>query len=182
MHDLLSNESQDDCLTIYPHTVNATENTRHLLFLDDNPLGAPQSFSKNLKVVRTLVILPSSGRNRIIEEHFVNASILNFEFLRLLDLSSSSLDVLPNSVGTWKHLRYLDLSSCRRMRKLPTSIRKLQSLLTLRLAGVPLIEVPECLQSLIKSQISRDSHRFCVFKGYSTRMLEFASVVALVRL
>ncbi|XP_022719677.1 putative disease resistance protein RGA4 [Durio zibethinus] len=149
IHNLLSNVSQDDCLTIYPHTINAAENIRHLSFSDDNPLRAPQSFLKNLKGVRTLVILPSSGRNRIIEEHFINASILNFKFLRSLDLSNSFLEVLPNSVGTLKHLRYLDLSFCRRMRKLPTSISKLQSLLTLRLLGVRLIEVPECLQSLI---------------------------------
>ncbi|XP_022719683.1 putative disease resistance protein RGA4 [Durio zibethinus] len=170
IHDLLLNVSQDDCLTIYSHTINAAENIRHLSFSDDNPLRAPQSFLKNLKGVRTLLILASSGANRIIEERFVNASFLNFKFLRLLDLSYSFLEVLPKSVGTLKHLRYLDLSGCQRMRKLPTSICKLQSLLTLRLLCVPLIEVPECLQRLISlrfleittdSLLLRDIHPGC---------------------
>ncbi|XP_022732748.1 putative disease resistance protein RGA3 [Durio zibethinus] len=150
IHDLLSNVSQDDFLTIYPHTINAADHIRHLSFLGDNPLRAPQSFLKNLKGVRTLVILPSSGRNRIIEEHFVNASILNFKFLRLLDLSYSFLEVLPNSVGTLKHLRYLDLSRCYRMSKLPRSIYKLQSLLTLRLLDIDCqLQLPRNLQSLV---------------------------------
>ncbi|XP_022719682.1 putative disease resistance protein RGA1 [Durio zibethinus] len=143
-------KNYDDFLTIYPHTINAADHIRHLSFSGDNPLRAPQSFLKNLKGVRTLVILPSSGRNRIIEEHFVNASILNFKFLRLLDLSYSFLEVLPNFVGTLKHLRYLDLSRCYRMSKLPRSIYKLQSLLTLRLLDIDCqLQLPRNLQSLV---------------------------------
>ncbi|XP_022719679.1 putative disease resistance protein RGA3 [Durio zibethinus] len=150
IHDLLSNVSQDDCLTIYLHTINTADHIRHLSFSGDNPLRAPQSFLKNLNGVRTLVILPSSGRNRIIEEHFVNASILNFKFLRLLDLFYSFLEVLPNSVGTLKHLRYLDLSRCYRMSKFPRSIYKRQSLLTLRLLDIDCqLQLPRNLQSLV---------------------------------
>ncbi|EOY10646.1 Leucine-rich repeat containing protein isoform 1 [Theobroma cacao] len=150
IHDLTLNLSQRECLTVNRQQMKVIEKVRHLSFSLDSPLGVPQSLKK-LKRVRTIVVppLPFSTENRSIDESFVNACILNFKYLRLLDLSYTLLEELPESIGTLKHLRYLDLSLCRRMRKIPSSICKLQSLLTLRLFGVPLIEVPESLQSLI---------------------------------
>ncbi|EOY10650.1 Leucine-rich repeat containing protein [Theobroma cacao] len=150
IHDLASNRSQKECLTVNHQSMKVVEKVRHLSFSLDIPLGVPQSLKK-LKRVRTIVVppLPFAKENRSIDESFVNVCILNFKYLRLLDLSYTLLEELPESICTLKHLRYLDLSLCHRMRKIPSSICKLQSLLTLRLFGFPLIEVPEGLQSLI---------------------------------
>ncbi|XP_017976549.1 PREDICTED: putative disease resistance protein RGA4 [Theobroma cacao] len=150
MHDLALNLSQRECLTVNRQPMKVVQKVRHLSFSPDSPLRVPQSLKK-LKRVRTIVVssLPFSKEKRSIDESFVNACILNFKYLRLLDLSYTLLEELPESIGTLKHLRYLNLTICHRMRKIPSSICKLQSLLTLRLLGVPLIEVPESLQSLI---------------------------------
>ncbi|XP_017977185.1 PREDICTED: disease resistance protein RGA2 [Theobroma cacao] len=150
IHDLALNLSQRECLTVNRQPLKVVEKVRHLSFSLDSPLRVPQSLKK-LKLVRTIMVpsLPFSKENRSIDESFVNACILNFKYLRLLDLSYTLLEELPESIGTLKHLRYLDLTRCHRMRKIPSSICKLQSLLTLRFFGVPLIEVPESLQSLI---------------------------------
>ncbi|XP_017976232.1 PREDICTED: putative disease resistance protein RGA3 [Theobroma cacao] len=154
IHDLALNLSQRECLTVNRQPLKVVEKVRHLSFSLDSPLRVPQALKK-LKPVRTIMVpsLPFSIEERSIDESFVNACILNFKYLRLLDLSCTLLEELPESIGTLKHLRYLDVSRCPRMKKIPSSICKLQSLLTLRLFGVPLIEVPESLQSLISLRI-----------------------------
>ncbi|KAF3961551.1 hypothetical protein CMV_013845 [Castanea mollissima] len=72
-------------------------------------------------------------------------------YLRLLDLSDSSFEVLPSSIGTMKHLRLLNLSSSCRIHKLPNSICELQNLQTLCLRGCEKIEeLPKDIGYLIK--------------------------------
>ncbi|KAF3961550.1 hypothetical protein CMV_013844 [Castanea mollissima] len=72
-------------------------------------------------------------------------------YLRVLDLSNSSFEVLPSSIGAMKHLRLLDLSSNCRIHKLPNSICKLQNLQTLRLGGCERIEeLPKDIGYLIR--------------------------------
>ncbi|XP_022718934.1 disease resistance protein RGA2-like [Durio zibethinus] len=149
IHDLLLNVSQEECLTVYQQTVNASENIRHLSFSDQNiPLRTPL-FLKKLKRVRSLVILPSPGHCRMVEKSFLSACFLNFKYLRLFDLEHTFLEVLPKSICTLKHLRYLNLTRCMRLTRLPKSIYKLQSLLTLRLFDVPNLQVRDNLQRLI---------------------------------
>ncbi|XVF06559.1 hypothetical protein REPUB_Repub06bG0059700 [Reevesia pubescens] len=150
IHDLALDVSQEECLTVYQQTTNGSENVRHLSFSSDYyPLRTPQLFLKKLKGLRTLVILPPRGYYRVVEKSFLNACISNFKYLRLLDMENSWLEVLPKSVCTLKHLRYLNLTRCVKMCSLPKSIHKLQSLLTLRLFDVPKLQVPDNLQRLI---------------------------------
>ncbi|KAG8490296.1 hypothetical protein CXB51_015803 [Gossypium anomalum] len=148
IHDLALNISQEECLIIYQQTVSASENVRHLTFADCNPLRTPQLFLKKLKGVRTLVFQAPSEGLRVIEKSFLSACILYFKYLRLLELERCSLEALPNSICTLKHLRYLNLNRCWKLSRLPKSIHKLQSLLTLRFSVVKL-EVPDKLQRLI---------------------------------
>ncbi|XVF06558.1 hypothetical protein REPUB_Repub06bG0059600 [Reevesia pubescens] len=149
IHDLALDVSQQECLAVYQQTVNASEKVRHLSFSDHNPLRTPQLFLKKLKGVRTLVIQSPRGDFRMVEKSFLNTCIFNFKYLRLLEVENSLLEVLPKSVCTLKHLRYLNLSRCTRMSRLPKSIYKLQSLLTLRLLDLPKLQVPDNLQRLI---------------------------------
>ncbi|MFQ6663449.1 hypothetical protein Gotur_030982, partial [Gossypium turneri] len=54
--------------------------------------------------------------------------------------------VLPNSIGTLKHLRDLDLARCLGIRELPRSFYKLRSLQSLNLAGTRLKQLPDGVQ------------------------------------
>ena len=66
--------------------------------------------------------------------------ILTFKRLRALNLSRSSLKMLPDLVGKLKHLRYLDLSWCVKLARLPKSVGNLVNLQTLKLTGCETLE------------------------------------------
>ncbi|OMO86147.1 hypothetical protein COLO4_21298 [Corchorus olitorius] len=82
-------------------------------------------------------------------ESFVQMSMSRFKFLRMLNLSDSSLEALPSSIGALKHLRYSDLYRNMQLKKLPESICRLQSLQTLRLEDcTQLEEIPQGIGNL----------------------------------
>ncbi|KAH7547387.1 hypothetical protein FEM48_Zijuj01G0304300 [Ziziphus jujuba var. spinosa] len=69
-------------------------------------------------------------------------------YIRVLDLSSSTLLELPKSIQMLKLLRYLNLSKTE-IKKLPNSICRLYNLETLKLLGCPwLFELPRDLSDL----------------------------------
>ncbi|XP_040940758.1 disease resistance protein TAO1 [Gossypium hirsutum] len=71
-------------------------------------------------------------------------------YLRALELRGLPLTALPNSIGTLKHLRDLDLDGCSRIRELPRSFNKLRSLQSLNLRDTDLKQLPDSLQRLIE--------------------------------
>ncbi|GMN47372.1 hypothetical protein TIFTF001_016551 [Ficus carica] len=76
--------------------------------------------------------------------------ISNFKLIRTLDLNGSGITVLPKSIGTCQHLRYLDLSKNWKLEMLPDSITNLLNLQTLRLNGCSrLQELPGDLKKLV---------------------------------
>uniref|UniRef100_A0A0A0LBX7 Uncharacterized protein n=2 Tax=Cucumis sativus TaxID=3659 RepID=A0A0A0LBX7_CUCSA len=76
--------------------------------------------------------------------------ITQFRQLRFLYLCNSSLEEIPTSIDTLKHLRCLDLRGSQRLKRLPESICKLQSLQTLVLAFCSeLEELPRNIKNLI---------------------------------
>uniref|UniRef100_A0A2N9I7I2 Uncharacterized protein n=1 Tax=Fagus sylvatica TaxID=28930 RepID=A0A2N9I7I2_FAGSY len=64
----------------------------------------------------------------------------SFKHLRRLDLRFSTLEALPSSIGTLKHLRYLNLAGNTHIKKLPNSICDLQNLESLILFGYDELE------------------------------------------
>ncbi|KAJ4764354.1 NBS-LRR-like resistance protein [Rhynchospora pubera] len=73
----------------------------------------------------------------------------NFMYLRVLDMSDSDLEQVPDSVGKLIHLRFLGLSYTK-IKTLPEEICGLSNLQTLELKGCSQLEsLPEGLQRLI---------------------------------
>ncbi|PNX82726.1 CC-NBS-LRR disease resistance protein [Trifolium pratense] len=107
----------------------------------------PALFS-NSKQVRT-ILFPIRGMG------LDNASLLDtwvsrYKCLRILDLSDSSLDTIPDSIDKLEHLRTLDLSYSRKIKTLPQSICRLQHLQVLLLGGcIELETLPKGFGKLI---------------------------------
>ncbi|KAM3691151.1 hypothetical protein ACJW31_09G173800 [Castanea mollissima] len=80
----------------------------------------------------------------------LEACIARFKYLRVLDLSKSSFEVLPSSIGSLKHLRNLNLSYNCIIKQLPDSICKLHSLQSLHLVGCSNLErLPKDIRDII---------------------------------
>ena len=127
-HDLARKVAQDDCSIVdCQSTQTDVGSVRHLSFSHNGQV--PQYFDMLSSGVRT-TLFPTEQQ----EPALVQACISRFKYLRVLSLSNSSFEVLPNSIGTTlKHLKYLDLSGNDRIEKLPDSICKLYNLQTLLL-------------------------------------------------
>ncbi|OMP01181.1 hypothetical protein COLO4_12081 [Corchorus olitorius] len=97
------------------------------------------------KIIRSLLKVLGS-----ICESDVGNFVMRCKYLWVLDLSSSSFEELPSSIGQLRHLRYFSLSGNRRIRRLPTSICKLQKLQALGLVGCKKLErLPQGIRNMI---------------------------------
>ncbi|KAL4597182.1 hypothetical protein ACB092_12G216600 [Castanea dentata] len=152
-HDLALSSAQSECLIINCQIQNISKKVWHVSYINntlknENILKCLQK-SKSLRTIISMVegVGPST-------KSFVDSCVSKFRYLRVLDLSDSSFEVLPSSIGTMKHLRLLDLSSNCRIHKLPNSICKLQNLQTLCLYGCEkLEELPKDIRYLIRLRI-----------------------------
>ncbi|KAJ6346325.1 hypothetical protein OIU78_008873 [Salix suchowensis] len=78
-----------------------------------------------------------------------NLSLLEFKHLRSLELmDDSEFEAFPERVGALKHLRYLNFAGNAKMKRLPKSIFKLQSLQAM-VVGVGLEELPKDVRYMI---------------------------------
>ena len=141
MHDLALSVAQGECLTITKKSV-IDEKVRHLSFVDNGQeFVTPLQKLSRVQTIIFQIELPLS---------LVEACISRFKYLRVLDLSESSFEVLSSSVGALKHLRYLSLSCNWNLKKLPNSICKLYNLQTLLLDGcINLERLPKGIRNMI---------------------------------
>ncbi|XP_021834486.1 putative disease resistance protein RGA4 [Prunus avium] len=144
IHDLVQSVAQGECFTVKSaNTKDISENVRHLTFLEAGQNVS--TTSQKLNKVRTII-----AQETKIDESFMCTCFSRFKYLRVVGLNRCSLQLLPSSIGSLKHLRYLNLSSNEAITKLPNAICKLHSLQTLYLNGCEnLEELPRDISKLI---------------------------------
>ncbi|KAL5830613.1 hypothetical protein ACOSQ3_020081 [Xanthoceras sorbifolium] len=127
MHDLVISMSNNECSMVKSRSQVISKKVRHLSFVDIDSIreGLPSSVSC-LGHLRMILFLFDE---MTLSKSFVDSCLSRFPLLRVLNLSN--IEVMPKKVGNMKHLRYLDLSSNYKIKKLPNSICKLQKLETL---------------------------------------------------
>ncbi|KAK7319084.1 hypothetical protein RJT34_03797 [Clitoria ternatea] len=149
MHDLLHDlaKSVAGHLMVNSDATNMSEHTRHVSFKEQDLIVDPSSFLKFQKF-RTLLLPKFRNSSSSVSHLYVLLS--GCTYLRALDLSNSSLKLLPNSIGNMKHLRYLNLNGNTELQSLPESICKLHSLQTMKLSGcIKITTFPRNLHHLV---------------------------------
>ncbi|XP_059451669.1 putative disease resistance protein RGA3 [Corylus avellana] len=145
MHDLAISVAGSGSLmaTLGDKETNLDEKTRHLSLLIgyDKPISSLCEASR----IRSFLFLKN-----YMYKIDCDAIFSSFKFLRMLDLWRRDLDYVPSSIGELKHLRCLNLSSNKNIKKLPDSITRLQNLQTLGLSCCRrLEELPRDLKKLV---------------------------------
>ncbi|XP_031269046.1 putative disease resistance protein RGA4 [Pistacia vera] len=153
MHDLAISmtESEFAFINVGSHKVDGK--LRHFSHGDTELCGEEflQRIDDNSRSVRSIVFPAAEkyGDARIIGS-FIRKDISKFKYVRLLHLCSILFEVLPNSICTLRHLRYLDLACNDSLKKIPESICELQNLQMLRLYGCSgLRKLPNNIRKMI---------------------------------
>ncbi|KAL1312419.1 hypothetical protein HN51_039035 [Arachis hypogaea] len=148
VHDLAVYVAKDVCQLVNSNTQDISENVLHLSFVEN---GLPfNSIKTSLQGVRS-ILFPVDNQGA--SEAFLDAWVLNCKYLRYLDLSDSTCETLPESIGKLKHLRYISLQGNTRIKRLPNSICKLQHLQVLLLDRCSNLEtLPKKIRKLISLQ------------------------------
>uniref|UniRef100_A0A0D9UWR4 AAA+ ATPase domain-containing protein n=1 Tax=Leersia perrieri TaxID=77586 RepID=A0A0D9UWR4_9ORYZ len=167
MHDLLRSLGQfltkDHSLFMNIENSKALPNLRHLVIsndVEDIPAIEEQKclrsllifYNKNFKTInkdifreiKHIRVLVLSGTSiQIIPE-----SVGNLLLLRLLDLSYTEIEKLPESIGSLTSLEYLSLRGCSHLDSLPTSLMKLFNISFLELQQTAIDHVPKGIAKL----------------------------------
>ncbi|TYG37228.1 hypothetical protein ES288_D13G125000v1 [Gossypium darwinii] len=179
IHDLALEVSQKECKIVNCQTKTIDENVRHLSFCDDKQINVAQVFTK-LKKVRTVMVQEVSKESKAIHESLVSLCVSNFKYIRALCLQDSPLTALPYSIGALEHLRELDLTNCCNIKKLPSSFYKLRRLQSLRMRGVPLMQLPVSMETLIELRYLEITIKAKKLKGSRLRSWTSLQCLALV--
>ncbi|MBA0735191.1 hypothetical protein Gogos_019058 [Gossypium gossypioides] len=135
LHDLASFVAKNECCIVNSFEQNIVPGIRHVSLVnsDDSSDENASKFFKKIGYLRTLEF-------PICSKSFTEACLKRFQHLRMLDLSESNFEVLPEWIGNLKHSRKLNISNCPNIKKLPNSICELQKLQTLDFDGCEQIE------------------------------------------
>ena len=101
VHDLALSITKGECSIVTKKSTLAAK-VCHLSILESGQEVTTQL--ERLRKVQTIIFKTEQPMS------ILKACISRFKYLRVLDLSKSSFEVLPNSIESLKHLRYLDLA------------------------------------------------------------------------
>ncbi|KAM7478152.1 hypothetical protein LguiA_026365 [Lonicera macranthoides] len=138
VHDLALSVAGKDVLHIKYDTRNIFEGTRHLLFSAVRLEG--KEFPRFLLKLNKLRTFSFHFKVGPISKTCLDTLIKNFSCLRSLELGGSEFEELPSSIGTLKHLRFLNLKINRNIKALPITICNLVNLQTLCLSGCVMLQ------------------------------------------
>ncbi|KAF5472403.1 hypothetical protein F2P56_009124 [Juglans regia] len=142
VHDLVLSIGHEEWLEIDSDNKDMASTVHHLSISSSDQQVS--KFSNKLANVRSIMYRTKPHVSS------VEACISRFKSLRVLAIPGSNFENLPSSIGTQKHLRYLDLSNNLSIKKLPNSICKLHNLQTLLLGGCRNLErLPKDMRNMI---------------------------------
>ncbi|KAK4608599.1 hypothetical protein RGQ29_002133 [Quercus rubra] len=191
VHDLAKSVSGKFCFKSEGDNTNKIiDKTRHFSYLRTK-YDIPEKFTALYKAknLRTFISLEMKEDDKNMEFYLTKRVphdlLLKLRFLRVLSLSHYCNIELPESIGDFKHLRYLDvsftgierlpkstcmllnlqtlnLSGCKFLVKLPKNMRNLINLRHLHISGTSIKNMPihmgrlQCLQTLSKFVVGKD--------------------------
>ncbi|KAF5474159.1 hypothetical protein F2P56_006085 [Juglans regia] len=150
VHDLALSVAAGEFSIVDFGTKNIAGTSRLLSFSDNSPDFSMFLNNFNNRV-RTIVHPIKKGISYPIKPvPIVEEFILRFNYLRALDFSNSYFEVLPTSIGTLKHLRYLSLSGNKIISKLSDTVCQLHNLQALKLLGCSKLEgLPKDITNMV---------------------------------
>ncbi|KAL8161116.1 hypothetical protein V2J09_012605 [Rumex salicifolius] len=122
VHDLAAYVAGDEIATISNNTLDLSPRVKHLMM--DTEDFTTQDFDCLLKARKARSFASTGPINR----PFLERLISRFKCLRVLLLLHSEFEDLPDSIGSLKHLRYLNISGNSQLKLLPDSTCKLVNL------------------------------------------------------
>ncbi|XP_068640743.1 putative disease resistance protein RGA3 [Aristolochia californica] len=202
VHDLAESLAKEECIRLHddkldliPEKNNIPQRARHAsLTLSRNAEKVSFDDIKSLRRLRTFVALTSIYRvdNNFVESNWINTiaelkflhvmwlrngmihrlpNVIGcFPLLRYLDLSGSEIEELPDSICSLSYLQALDLTDCRMLNKLPDNTTTLTNLRYLDISGCHNLN---CMPTHIgKLTNLREITRFIVGKEVGTKIVE----------
>ena len=130
-------------LTEIPDEAEWTEELEKVSLMCNWIHEIPADISPRCPKLKTLILKHNESLTWISDSFFVHMPAL-----QVLDLSFTDIETLPKSVAELKTLTALLLTSCKRLRHVP-SLAKLQALIRLDLSFTAITEIPQGLEMLV---------------------------------
>ena len=150
IHELAQLVSTDICFQMedgMSHLLPIFRNARHSSVLSQDIQPMNLQVFKRYRCLRTFMLFCRDG-SQIVEFPF--DLFQNLQCLRVLNLSSTGIFELPDSIENLKHLRYLNVSKTH-IKKLPESIANLYGLETLKIQDChEFLGLPRHMKNLVK--------------------------------